>query len=376
MKFCYSIFTYFIFIIFRINLTFGNLHRQFSPNIRYHQPTNQSSAFNYSFINVKKLKGYILSYTSPLADFEVANKTKCVKECVKTEGLCKSINLITLTTDGYQCQILAHDIYTTPRNLITQSDSTHYIITNKCMKSPCGKDEKCVPNYIDNTFNCYNKPSSCSEVKQLQPLATSGFFNITLNGKRVQVYCDMHTDGGGWMMVGNYSITQNNFSNPLPLPVGDIESLDQVSTGNFILNSTHLPVLEGWSPIKEVRFFCYKPSVGETMDFVTSQTLLGINFKNYLIGKFAYTSSWLNNAQAPTAFQKLPDDDSSWLMEIYNLGIPNVKKDTRLWNHIAWLSGLKHYGLYRDRRECGDYNIFEPQVGNLEQIGKWRFYVR
>ena len=111
-----------------MQLTFGNFHRQFSPNVRYHQPSNQSLAFNYSYINVKKLINYTLAYTTPLLDFEVTNKTKCVKECVKTEGLCKSINLRTLTPNGYHCQILAQDIYTMPRNLVAEISSVHYVI--------------------------------------------------------------------------------------------------------------------------------------------------------------------------------------------------------------------------------------------------------
>ena len=122
--FCCSL----VFILLQTELTFGNLSHQFSPNVRYHQPSNQSLAFNYSYINVKKLINHTLAYTTPLLDLEVTNKTKCVKECVKTEGLCKSINLRALIPDGYRCQILAQDIYTMPRNLVAHINSVHYVI--------------------------------------------------------------------------------------------------------------------------------------------------------------------------------------------------------------------------------------------------------
>ena len=129
MKFSYYYCKCLVFILFHTELIFGNSNSQFSPNVRYHhQPSNQSLAFNYSYINIKKLKGYVLAYTTPLLDFEVANKTKCVKECTLTKGLCRSINIRTLIPDGYHCQILAKDIYMLPGNLVAQNDSVHYII--------------------------------------------------------------------------------------------------------------------------------------------------------------------------------------------------------------------------------------------------------
>ena len=179
-------------------------------------------------------------------------------------------------------------------------------------------------------------------------------------------------------MVGNYSITQNTL-NPPAINVGDTESLDEVSTGNFLLNSAQLPILDGWSPIKEIRFFCYKPSVGETASFVTASNTMGIDFKNYLISKFTYLVSWKRNQQVKTAIRRLPDDDSTFITTIDGIGIWEPLRDetNTLWNHVVWKFGGGHFNLYSDRRECGDYTTVTGHPDrNPDLRGEWRIYIR
>ena len=45
---------------------------------------------------------------------------------------------------------------------------------------------------------------TCQNVLQINPSSSSGAYNIypTLND-RMQVYCDMETDNGGWIVSGN-----------------------------------------------------------------------------------------------------------------------------------------------------------------------------
>ena len=118
-------FSLLIFIIFYAKFVLCQ-QAQFSPNVRYHAP-QQNASFNYSYINLKHLKGYKLEVT-PLATYSVNNRSLCVKECLKTKGACKSINTRQVT-NGFDCEILDQDIYTTAGDkLKIENGTTHSLI--------------------------------------------------------------------------------------------------------------------------------------------------------------------------------------------------------------------------------------------------------
>ena len=43
-------------------------------------------------------------------------------------------------------------------------------------------------------------PHNCADIKARSRGSASGLFNIEVDGETVQVYCDMETDGGGWLV--------------------------------------------------------------------------------------------------------------------------------------------------------------------------------
>ncbi|XP_073232110.1 uncharacterized protein [Porites lutea] len=51
--------------------------------------------------------------------------------------------------------------------------------------------------------------SSCAEIHQTYPSASSGYYWIYIGQVKVQVYCDMKTFGGGWTLVVSISSTNN-----------------------------------------------------------------------------------------------------------------------------------------------------------------------
>ncbi|CAH3017833.1 unnamed protein product [Porites evermanni] len=53
------------------------------------------------------------------------------------------------------------------------------------------------------------RQSSCAEIHQTYPSASSGYYWIYIGQVKVQVYCDMKTFGGGWTLVVSISSTNN-----------------------------------------------------------------------------------------------------------------------------------------------------------------------
>ena len=111
-------------LILYLLLSIIDLFLAFDPNVRFHEEHN-NQRFNYSYVNLKKIPGHKLNVV-PYTSITVKNQSLCIKECLKTNGICQSINLKTVSVDVHECEILSKDIYTS--ELIQQSDYNHYLV--------------------------------------------------------------------------------------------------------------------------------------------------------------------------------------------------------------------------------------------------------
>jgi hypothetical protein len=107
----------------------------FDPNVRFHEPAQSNQRWNYSYVNLKKVPGCRLN-TTPYISITVTNQSLCIKECLKTNGICRSINLRTLSVDYHECEILPTDIYREPSSFVQESDYNHFLIKVRTIHGP------------------------------------------------------------------------------------------------------------------------------------------------------------------------------------------------------------------------------------------------
>ncbi|XP_048575318.1 uncharacterized protein LOC5497961 isoform X2 [Nematostella vectensis] len=62
-----------------------------------------------------------------------------------------------------------------------------------------------LPHSIHGILKKEKKASSCNQLKKSYPLLKSGYYDVIVNGKERNVYCDMDNFGGGWSLVVSIS---------------------------------------------------------------------------------------------------------------------------------------------------------------------------
>jgi hypothetical protein len=81
---------------------------------------------------------------------------------------------------------------------------------NDCAPNPCQNGGTCIDGVNAHTCtcalgfggaNCETPPQSCREILARAPASNDGLYTVYPGGAPTQVFCDMHTDGGGWTSV-------------------------------------------------------------------------------------------------------------------------------------------------------------------------------
>ncbi|XP_066925029.1 uncharacterized protein [Clytia hemisphaerica] len=355
----------FCYLLCYLQLVFGE---GFSPNVRYHAP-HANASFNYSYVNLKYLKGHKLDIT-PLLAITVRNRTHCVRKCLSKKYVCQSINTEKVSEVSWDCEILSSDVYNNPGKLISHPEVVHSVLANRCLKSPCKEGERCIPDYTNDSYSCH--VMSCLGIKRLEPNSPSGFYDVYINGGYKKLYCEMEDEGGGWVLLGNYSVPATNIRPRIIY--GNLDQFEQLRNGDFLLdNKAYLSILKDWIDIKEFRFYCHKVSTGRTIHVMTApQTTWGAYIHDYIFGKVD-TPSCNPNCESKgvgEGINALPDDNSF----MSSVGIGSVGwglSEYRLYDGPFFRGGPNgyHFLLNQNRQDCDD------EVQPASQA-TWRFYAR
>ncbi|XP_022800000.1 uncharacterized protein LOC111337884 isoform X2 [Stylophora pistillata] len=222
----------------------------------------------------------------------------------------------------------------------------------------------------------YNKPgNSCKDIRN------SGFFkkdgeywiDPEKNGKPLKVYCDMTTDGGGWLLVSNLVVDDPS------LRELSIESsyrkINNCHKEKVFISENAMKELRSHLSFTQLRFHCSKQR-GRTFHVTTVANSSGEAVVQYFSGQTD------TRPLACGSFTRMDDDDSKtagicnlWAEQRWGIAEPVNK---RLNDHVNFVSGTHHWVL-RDgshRWECDDTNYPGVEYFDLSPGDFWKVFVR
>ena len=170
-------------------------------------------------------------------------------------------------------------------------------------------------------------------------------------------------------MIGNVTFT--NSSDAPSYYTGasistNMTALSDVTNGKYLLSGDVFSTLQGFIEFNSVRSYCYKPSVGRTVDAVVN----GSCHLQYLLNSQA-----ANCGSFCGSIFFLSDDTSL----IQAAGCENLETAMsvpladRLYSHFFYKGAAYHIILvYTTRMDCDDW----VGVNNVDNSGEWNFLVR
>ncbi|XP_044168659.1 uncharacterized protein LOC122947276 [Acropora millepora] len=245
------------------------------------------------------------------------------------------------------------------------------------------KSGRCHPGYSGKqcTVKKGSSPEfpgvSCKDILKYTNAKKNGEYWIDPKGTGhpFKAYCDMTTDGGGWLLVMNV-ITGSSHSNQLSV-VTSYRGISDYHSNKMVTTTSAMKELYGDLNFQQIRFHCRKHSVGRTFHVVTAANSSGNAVVHYFSG--------LTNVQPVScgSYVRMEDDNSELARRCseWNHGQSgkwsrsdrNWNYDVqRLYNHAAWIKDKYHWDLV-DRKpfECDDF-LAPPNA----YAGYWKVFVR